>query len=78
MQAIKLVRLLRGKSQWDVTAETGIRNYRISLLENGKAVALPQEIRKLAMCYDIPCCVLRSPLNVESIIERITADAPAL
>ena len=47
MVAIKIFRILRGKSQFKLSLETLIPNYRLSLLENGKADPTPVELEKL-------------------------------
>ena len=48
MFTLKILRLLHGKSQWALSVETHIPNYRLSLLENGKAEPHPDELLKLA------------------------------
>lgn len=48
MRSAKFIRLLRGKSQFEVSLATGIPNYRLSLLENGKANPTAEELAKLA------------------------------
>lgn len=46
--SIKLFRLLRGKSQFQLSLETQIPSYRLSVLENGKAVPKQGELERLA------------------------------
>ena len=47
MITIKIFRLLRGKSQFELSLETKIPSYRLSVLENGKSEASPEELLRL-------------------------------
>ncbi len=48
MKILKALRLLKEKSQFDLSLDTKIPNYRLSLLETGKAEARPDELERLA------------------------------
>lgn len=48
MRKLKIARIMRGMTQWDLAARTGIPNYRISLIENGRVEARSEELAKLA------------------------------
>ena len=48
MKNLKIARILKGTSQWDLSTKTGIPNYRISLIENGRVEPKPEELRALA------------------------------
>ncbi len=48
MLNLKLIRLLRGQSQFDLAIATRIPNYRLSLIENGKAEPSTDELSRLA------------------------------
>ena len=48
MKNLKIARILKGISQWDLSQKTGIPNYRISLIENGRVKPKPEELRALA------------------------------
>jgi len=48
MKSIKIARLIQGLSQFDLSIETKIPNYRLSTFENGKAEPTEQELNKLA------------------------------
>ncbi|MCZ6876690.1 MAG: helix-turn-helix transcriptional regulator [Acidobacteria bacterium] len=48
MTNLKLTRMVLGLKQWDLSQKTGIPNYRISNLENGRASPKPEELSILA------------------------------
>ncbi len=48
MKNLKIARILKGTSQWDLSTKTGIPNYRISLIENGRVEPKPEELKALA------------------------------
>jgi len=48
MISLKLFRLLRGKNQFELSLEAKIPSYRLSILENGKAVPKDEELQRLA------------------------------
>jgi transcriptional regulator with XRE-family HTH domain len=50
---LKLARVVKGFSQYDVEAETGIRQSQLSLLERGFRVPSEQEKKALAALYKI-------------------------
>jgi len=52
MLSLKLIRLLRGQSQFDLAIATRIPNYRLSLIENGKAEPCTDELMRLAQALD--------------------------
>ena len=45
---LKLKRITKHISQWDLSQQTGIPNYRISLIENGRVEPKPEELTLLA------------------------------
>jgi len=45
---LKLTRITKHISQWDLSQQTGIPNYRISLIENGRVKPKPEELTLLA------------------------------
>ena len=45
---LKLARIVKGISQWDLSQKTGIPNYRISLIENLRVEPKPEELKSLA------------------------------
>ena len=45
---LKLTRITKHISQWDLSQQTGIPNYRISLIENGRVEPKPEELILLA------------------------------
>ena len=48
MKKIKLFRTIQGFTQRDIFAQSGIKNYRLSLLENGHAEPSAEELEALA------------------------------
>ncbi len=48
MKKLKFERISQGEKQWDLARKTGIPNYRISNLENGRAEPKPEELSILA------------------------------
>jgi len=52
MISLKLLRLLRGKNQFELSLETQIPSYRLSLLENGKAEPKTEELKRLAKALE--------------------------
>ncbi len=65
MEFIKLLRLLRGKSQFELSLETRIPSYRLSVLENGKAEPKEEELRRLADALETTPEVLRKKISGE-------------
>ncbi len=65
MESIKLLRLLRGKSQFELSLETRIPSYRLSVLENGKAEPKEEELRRLADALETTPEVLRKKISEE-------------
>lgn len=66
MESIKFFRLLRGKSQFQLSLETQIPSYRLSVLENGKAVPTRRELEQLSAALQT------SP---ENLMKRVTEEA---
>ncbi len=58
METMKLIRLLRGLSQWDLSQRTGLPNYRISLIENGRIKPSKKELRILTKELETDVSVL--------------------
>ncbi len=48
MKKLKLTRIDKDISQWDLSQTTGIPNYRISLIENGRVQPKAEELEALA------------------------------
>jgi len=48
LKRLKIRRLQEGVKQWDLSQKTGIPNYRLSNLENGRAEPKPEELEALA------------------------------
>jgi len=48
MRTLKIARIMAEKSQWELSRLTGLPNYRISLLENGRVKPKKEELARLA------------------------------
>ena len=48
LKKVKVVRVIQGFTQRDVFAQSGIRNYRLSLIENGHVEPSAEELEALA------------------------------
>ena len=68
MLSIKFIRILRGKSQFQVSLETEIPSYRLSLIESGKVDPRPQELRKLAEALQTTPEVLKREVSEEALV----------
>ena len=51
--SLKFERLKRGWSQWDLAERTGIRNYRLSLIECGRVEPTDRERKALSAALDL-------------------------
>lgn len=52
-KTLKIIRIKRGITQWDLSHKTGIRNYKISLFENGHIEPNKEEKKKLAKALKV-------------------------
>ena len=77
MRSAKIVRILRGRSQFEVSLATGIPNYRLSLIENGKADPTAEEVGKLAIALgtvpaaldrDLSVILLNDGIDIERLV----------
>ncbi len=53
MKNINILRTIRKMSQWDLSDETGIRNYRLSHIERGRFKPRPEELKAIAKALDV-------------------------
>ena len=53
MTALKLLRQIRGKSQWQLGIEAMVPNYKLSQFECGKLEPTPDELRRLASALGV-------------------------
>jgi len=58
MKKLKVLRTIAGLSQWDLTAETGIPAYRISLFETGRIEPNSDELKILSRALGVTPKVL--------------------
>ena len=65
---IKLLRLLRHQSQFDLSLETRIPTYRLSNIENGKVEPREDELTKLAEALQTTPEVLRREISEEALV----------
>ncbi len=67
MQKLKMIRSIKGISQWDLALQTGIRNYRLSLIENGRVEAKSKELTALAKALGTTPELLSNENETESL-----------
>ena len=70
MLSLKVIRLLRGKNQFELSLETKIPNYRLSILENGKAVPKADELKRLARALGTTPDRLMAKVREEVVTRR--------
>ncbi|MCH7803561.1 MAG: helix-turn-helix transcriptional regulator [Acidobacteria bacterium] len=68
MEGLKFFRLLRGKSQFQLSLEAKIPSYRLSRLENGKVQPTPDELERLATALGTTTEVLRREITEEALV----------
>ena len=64
----KIFRMIREKSQFEVSLETGIPSYRISSIENGRVTPTPDELAKLAEALQTTPEVLQREISAETLV----------
>ena len=65
---IKFFRLLRGKSQFQLSLDTQIPSYRLSVLENGKALPTEDELERLASALETTPERLTGKISEDSLV----------
>ena len=60
---LKIARIRKGLSQWDLAGKTEIPNYRISLIETGRVEPKADELRRLADALETTPEVLRKKIS---------------
>ena len=60
MLNLKIIRIRKGVSQWDLSQMTGIPNYRISLIECGRVQPKQKELEELATALGSTVAILAS------------------
>ena len=68
MLNIKFVRMLRGKSQFQVNLLTEIPSYRLSVIENGKVTPTEGELEQLAAALQTTPENLAREVSEESLL----------
>lgn len=68
MEGLKFFRLLRGKSQFQLSLEAEIPSYRLSRLENGKVEPTADELERLAAALQTTPEVLRKEITEEALV----------
>jgi len=67
MTTIKFFRLLRGVTQFELSLETKIPSYRLSVLENGKITPGPEELERLAAALQTTPETLSREIGEEAV-----------
>ncbi len=68
MLTIKILRLLRGQSQWQLGQAAQITNYKLSQIERGKLEPTPAELDRLAATLDVTPEVLKKEISKEILV----------
>ncbi len=68
MEKFRILRLLQGRSQFELSLATQIPSYRLSVLENGKVAPKEGELEKLAAALETTPEVLKRPVSEEALI----------
>ncbi len=68
MLTIKILRLLRGQSQWQLGQAAQITNYKLSQIERGKLEPTPAELDRLAAALDVTPEVLKKEISKEILV----------
>jgi len=68
MLAIKILRLLRKKSQWELGLAAQITNYKISQFECGKLTPTTEELQRLADALETSPETLTMEVSEESLL----------
>lgn len=67
MLAIKILRLMRKQSQWQLGQAAQITNYKISQIECGKLVPTSDELRRLAEALETSSETLTREVSAEAL-----------
>ena len=65
---IKFFRLLRGMSQFQLSLETQIPSYRLSILEHDKDVPTEDELARLASALEVTPEKLNGKISEDSLV----------
>ncbi len=68
MLSIKIFRLLRGQTQWELGQVARITNYKISQFECGKIQPTPDELDRLAAALRTTPEILRKEITEEALV----------
>ncbi len=68
MISLKPLRLLRGKSQFELSLECAIPSYRLSVLENGKAEAKQEELERIAEALQTTPEILTREISEDMLV----------
>ena len=70
---LRIFRILRGLSQYDLQDKTGIKNYRLSLIETGRFKPKPEELRAIARALGVTVAALTQ--DETSSLQAVVAEA---
>ena len=68
MLTLKILRQLKGKSQWQLGMEAKVPNYKLSQIESGKLEPTVEELQRLASALQTTPEVLRRQVSEESLV----------
>ena len=67
MKKIRLIRKIRDMKQWQLAAKAGLQNYRLCLIETGRAEPRPVELKAIAAALDTTPEVLSDETETASL-----------
>ena len=68
MLTLKILRQMKGKSQWQLGMEAKVPNYKLSQIESGKLEPTAEELQRLASALQTTPEVLRREISEEALV----------
>ena len=68
MLTLKILRQMKGKSQWQLGVEAEVPNYKLSRIESGKLEPTKEELQRLASALQTTPEVLRKEISEEALV----------
>lgn len=71
MLAIKVLRLLRGQTQWELGQTAQITNYKLSQIECGRLEPTTEELQRLADALQVTPAILTREISEEALVASV-------
>jgi len=68
MLTLKILRQMKGKSQWQLGVEAGVPNYKLSQIESGKLDPTEEELQRLASALQTTPETLTREISEEALV----------